>query len=113
MKNVFIRMSTVFAAASMAVASASTWGAEISDARLLAAQCSQCHGTDTNSASGFNTIAGKGDLYQRLITMKYRSVPGGIMDLQARGYSDAQLRLIADYLVAQQAATKTKTPRTR
>lgn len=108
MKKYLLRMSSAIALAGLA-ASTSAFAATGDDARVLAAQCSQCHGTDTNAASGFNTIAGKGDLYQRLMTMKYRAIPGGIMDLQARGYSDAQLRMIAEYLVAQQAATSTTT----
>jgi sulfide dehydrogenase cytochrome subunit len=108
MKIYLLGMSSAIALAGLA-ASTSAFAANGDDGRVLAAQCSQCHGTDTNSASGFNTIAGKGDLYQRLITMKYRAVPGGIMDLEARGYSDAQLRMIADYLAAQQAATSTTT----
>ena len=66
--------------------------------RLLAAQCAQCHGTDGNS-DGFDRIAGRpaGDLYNDLLEMKRRPVES-IMDRQARGYTDAQLRVIADYV---------------
>ena len=63
--------------------------------RLLAAQCAQCHGTNGTGA-GFEEIAGK-DIFNDLIEMKYRPIEG-IMDRQARGYTDDQLRLIADYL---------------
>jgi cytochrome c553 len=63
--------------------------------RLLASQCAQCHGTD-GAGPGFEDIAGK-DLFNDLIEMKYRRIEG-IMDRQARGYTDEQLRLIADYL---------------
>jgi mono/diheme cytochrome c family protein len=63
--------------------------------RLLASQCAQCHGTN-GAGPGFEQIAGK-DLFNDLIDMKYRPIEG-IMDRQARGYTDAQLRLIADYL---------------
>lgn len=65
--------------------------------RLLAAQCAQCHGT--NGRGGFEDIAGKpaSDLYGDLREMKQRP-PETIMDRQARGYTDAQLRAIADYL---------------
>jgi sulfide dehydrogenase cytochrome subunit len=66
--------------------------------RLLAAQCAQCHGTDGN-ADGFDRIAGRpaGDLYNDLLEMKRRPVET-IMGRQARGYTDAQLRAIADYV---------------
>lgn len=63
--------------------------------RLLASQCAQCHGTN-GAGPGFEEIAGK-DIFNDLLDMKYRPVEG-IMDRQARGYTDEQLRLIADYL---------------
>lgn len=63
--------------------------------RLLASQCAQCHGT-TGAGPGFEEIAGK-DIFRDLIEMKYRPVEG-IMDRQARGYTDEQLQLISDYL---------------
>jgi sulfide dehydrogenase cytochrome subunit len=73
--------------------------AEPPSGRLLAAQCAQCHGTD--GRGGFEDIAGKpaSDLYNDLREMKQRP-PETIMDRQARGYTDAQLRAIADYLAA-------------
>ena len=63
--------------------------------RLLASQCAKCHGTN-GAGPGFEQIAGK-DLFNDLIDMKYRPIEG-IMDRQARGYTDEQLRLISDYL---------------
>jgi sulfide dehydrogenase cytochrome subunit len=66
--------------------------------RLLASQCAQCHGTDGNAVSGFESIAGEDDIYGELMEMKRKSVPESIMDRQARGYTDEQIRLIADYL---------------
>ncbi len=68
--------------------------------QLLASQCAQCHGTN-GAGPGFDSIAGKDDLYHELLEMKYRSRIEGIMDRQARGYTDYQLRLISDYLSAQ------------
>ena len=66
--------------------------------RLLASQCAQCHGTN-GAGPGFEQIAGK-DLFNDLMDMKYRPIQG-IMDRQARGYTDEQLRLISDYLSTQ------------
>lgn len=62
--------------------------------RLLASQCAQCHGTN-GAGPGFEKLAGT-DLFNDLIDMKYRRIEG-VMDRQARGYTDAQLRLISDY----------------
>lgn len=66
--------------------------------RLLASQCAQCHGTN-GAGPGFEEISGKSSsgLFHELIEMKYRRIEG-IMDRQARGYTDDQLRLISDYL---------------
>lgn len=67
--------------------------------QLLAAQCAQCHGTNGQAVSGFESIRGKSakDMFDELLEMKRRPVES-IMDRQARGYTDAQLRLIAEYL---------------
>lgn len=72
--------------------------AQMPPGRLLASQCAQCHGTD-GQGPGFDELAGKSanDLYGELREMKLRPVEG-IMDRHARGYTDPQLRLIADYL---------------
>jgi cytochrome c553 len=72
--------------------------AQAEPGRLLASQCAQCHGTN-GGGPGFDEIAGKSarELYNELREMKYRSIEG-IMDRQARGYTDAQLDLIANYL---------------
>ena len=69
--------------------------------RLLASQCAQCHGTN-GAGPGFDELAGKSsyDLFHDLLDMKYRRIEG-IMDRQARGYTDEQLRLISDYLSTQ------------
>lgn len=66
--------------------------------RLLASQCAQCHGTN-GAGPGFDEIAGKNarELYNELREMKYRPIEG-IMDRQARGYTDSQLDLISNYL---------------
>lgn len=72
--------------------------------RLLASQCAQCHGTNGNG--GFEELAGAGarEIYDELIEMKYRRATESIMDLAARGYSDAELRLIADWFGARPRA---------
>ena len=70
--------------------------------RVLAAQCGQCHGTNGNGP-GFDEIVGgsAGELYEELLEMKYRTRTESIMDRQARGYSDAHLFSIANYLARQ------------
>lgn len=72
--------------------------------RLLASNCFQCHGTN-GKGPGFDTLAGKSasELYKDLkeFQLKASTEPGEIMAKHAWGYTDAQLKLIADYLSKQ------------
>ncbi|MEQ1853678.1 MAG: c-type cytochrome [Chthoniobacteraceae bacterium] len=87
------------------IATSLTGAAAPPPGQLLAAQCAQCHGTNGVAVSGFESIAGKkaDDLYKGLLEMSQRR-PENIMDLQARAYTPAQLRLIANYLASLPAA---------
>ena len=78
--------------------------------RLLASNCFQCHGYDGKSSIGFERLSGESsnEIYNELREMRTKSKPD-IMDMHARGYSDAQLRLIANYLSAQKTSTSTTT----
>jgi len=67
--------------------------------RLLASNCFQCHGT--NGMGGFDRLAGKrsSEIYGELKEFATGAEDaGGIMAAHAMGFSDAQLRSIADYL---------------
>jgi len=88
-------MRTALAGIALLIAAAS---AQAEPGRLLASQCAQCHGTN-GAGPGYDEIAGKSarELYNELREMKYRPIEG-IMDRQARGYTDAQLDLISNYL---------------
>jgi cytochrome subunit of sulfide dehydrogenase len=68
--------------------------------RLVASNCFQCHGT--NGKGGFETLAGESasEIYNELREFRTKT-EGGIMEPHARGYSDAQLRLMADYFSKQ------------
>ena len=78
---------------------ASSLHASPAPGQVLASQCAQCHGTD-GYGPGFDELAGKTDLYEELIEMKYESQVEDIMERQARGYTDEQLGLIADYFAS-------------
>jgi sulfide dehydrogenase cytochrome subunit len=69
-------------------------------ARNLAAACFTCHGTDGRSVGGVPpNLAGqqKDYLLQQLKDFKSGKRPATIMHQQAKGYTDQQLELIADY----------------
>ena len=72
-------------------------------ARSLAATCANCHGTD-GRARGEVMKPLAGMPAERLLALRagYRSgsEPATVMQQIARGYSDAQLRLIAAYFAA-------------
>jgi len=67
--------------------------------RLLASQCAQCHGTNGYAVGEFESIAGEEakDLFEDLADMKREDKPENIMDHQALGYSDDQIRRIATF----------------
>lgn len=67
--------------------------------RLLASNCFQCHGTNGNG--GFERLAGMSsrELASELREMRAKTTPD-IMDVHARGYTDAQLELIGNYFAS-------------
>ena len=67
--------------------------------RLLASNCFQCHGTN-GKGPGFDKLAGKSasELYKDLAEFRSGQEGNGIMAKHALGYSDAQLRELAQYL---------------
>ena len=74
-------------------------------ARNLAATCANCHGTNGHAVpgSGLGSLAGvpKDITLQKLADFKSGAIPASIMHQIAKGYSDAQLELIAGYFAAQ------------
>jgi sulfide dehydrogenase cytochrome subunit len=70
--------------------------------RLLASQCAQCHGTDGHAVGDIDRLAGESvaEMLDELLEMKYSPRQDKLMHRQARGYSDNQLRLIAEYYAA-------------
>ena len=69
-------------------------------ARSLAATCANCHGTDGRSATTeVSSLAGmpKLELVDKLKAFRDGARPATVMQQLARGYSDAQLELVADY----------------
>ena len=71
--------------------------------RLLASNCFQCHGTNGRGSNTFERLAGKSasEIYKELREMKAEREFDDIMTFHAVGYTDAQLRLIADYFSRQ------------
>jgi cytochrome subunit of sulfide dehydrogenase len=68
--------------------------------RTLAATCAQCHGTDGRSVSKeVIPLAGlpREHIVSQMKAFKEGKRPGTIMHQLAKGYTDPQIELIADY----------------
>jgi cytochrome c553 len=73
---------------------------DATQARSLAATCFTCHGNEGRSVGGVPpSLAGqsKDYLQQQMQDFKAGKRPATIMHQHARGYSDEQISLIADY----------------
>lgn len=73
--------------------------------RNLAATCANCHGTNGNAVKGggLDALAGlpKDKTLQKLADFKNGDKPASIMHQIVKGYTDAQLDLIATYFAGQ------------
>ena len=76
-------------------------------ARNLAATCANCHGTNGHARDGMMPLAGVNAdwIVATLGQYKRGEKSATLMQQIAKGYTDAQIRLIADHLAAQ-AVTK-------
>jgi cytochrome subunit of sulfide dehydrogenase len=74
--------------------------------RNLAATCANCHGTNGASAGGTASLAGwnRDDMIAKLKAFKAGTTPGTVMPQLAKGYTDAQIELIAAWFAAQKPA---------
>ncbi|HYF58539.1 MAG TPA: c-type cytochrome [Burkholderiaceae bacterium] len=94
----------------LAVLAASLLGAHVAvraqDANLgrqLAATCSNCHGTDGHARGDMSPLAGMPAERTLATLAAYRSgaLPATIMHQIVKGYTEPQLKLIAEHFAAQ------------
>jgi cytochrome subunit of sulfide dehydrogenase len=73
--------------------------------RFIAANCTGCHGTQGRSTGGMPSLAGLDRSYilNALEEFKSGTRAATIMHQHAKGYTEAQFGLIADYFAAQKA----------
>lgn len=66
---------------------------------ILSLSCAGCHGTDGKSASIIPSIYGKttGYIETALLDFKAGTRMSTVMSRHAKGYTDAEIHLIADY----------------
>lgn len=92
-----LAISIVLAAAPPAFAEAVPPGA------LLAASCAACHNTQGRSVEGMPVIAGieRERLIAYFAEFRSGARKSSLMHRQAKGYTDDEVRLLADYFSAQ------------
>lgn len=105
--GIWYRFGRLAAAASLCACAGMAWAQTSTTpppGQLLASNCFQCHGTNGNpQVAGFGRLAGKSsdDIFKKLKEFQADTDPNEIMIVHARGYTDAQLRLIADFFSRQ------------
>jgi cytochrome subunit of sulfide dehydrogenase len=75
------------------------------DARVLTANCANCHGTNGNNAGNFFRLAGqpKDYIVTQMQAFKAGTRQATIMHQLAKGYTDEQIILMAEYFARQKA----------
>lgn len=75
----------------------------ITRASMLANSCAACHGPDGRSPGSIPSIAGKSAEFiaEAMFAFRDGSKPATVMDRHAKGYSDEDIRLLADYFSKQ------------
>lgn len=75
-------------------------------ARNLAATCANCHGTNGNARGDMKSLAGVSAdrIVAALNDYKSGNMPATIMHQISKGYTDAQIQLIADWFAAKKPA---------
>jgi cytochrome c553 len=103
--NVSMKLFTPIAALCLLAGASAAHATDPNLARNLAATCANCHGTNGHAVqgSGLDSLAGapKDNTLQKLADFKSGAKPASIMHQIAKGYTDAQLDLIARYFAAQ------------
>lgn len=100
--DLFSALAVVIAVLLGAAAAALAQESPPASGRLLASNCAQCHGA-VEAAPGFDKVTGKpaAKLYQKLKKFQSGGEGENIMARHAKGYTDAQLRELSQWLSKQ------------
>jgi sulfide dehydrogenase cytochrome subunit len=95
---------TILASGLVALAAAGTAGAnpEITRGDVMASTCYACHGTDGKSPGSIPSLHGlpKEKIVSDLMAFKNGNRMSTVMERHARGYSDAEIRELAEVISA-------------
>lgn len=97
-----IRTSRLITALAVALAAPWSQAQDLNLARNLAATCANCHGTNGIAKGEMKTLAGRpaAELVQMMNEFRNGSRPATIMHQISKGYTDEQIRLVANYFAA-------------
>jgi len=78
-------------------------GQGLTQARIWAAACANCHGTNGRAQTGMEPLAGQSQeaLVRKMSEFKSGQRPATVMHQIAKGYSDEQIQAIASWFAAQ------------
>lgn len=76
---------------------------DLSRGAMLTASCEGCHGTNGNSPGAIPSISGKPADYLLEVLESFRSGEreSTVMSRHVKGYTEEEIRLIAEYLASQ------------
>ncbi|WP_455223471.1 c-type cytochrome [Kaarinaea lacus] len=74
----------------------------VTESAILSVTCNGCHGPDGKSTGAIPSIGGKSADYIEKALRDFRDDkrPSTVMKRHAKGYSDAQIKLIAEYFAS-------------
>ncbi|MFN8916562.1 MAG: c-type cytochrome [Burkholderiales bacterium] len=100
-KTTFALVALLLAGTAQAQSAAEV--AKLNQARYLAANCANCHGTQGRAQAGFFSLAGypKEAFVAQMKAFRDGTRPATIMHQLAKGYSDEQIELMAEYFARQ------------
>jgi len=103
--SIVIARIGVAAISALAASSAFAQQADLRSAPYLAANCANCHGTQGRSAGAMPSLAGqkKEFLAEQMRAFRDGKRAATIMHQLAKGYSDAQIDLLAEHFARQPA----------
>ncbi len=100
------RLNLLLAVGSLLVvpASGAVERVEITRGAILSSSCAGCHGTDGASPAAIPSIAGKTAEFIENAMLDFRSGkrPGTVMNRHASGYTDEEIRLIAEFFATRE-----------
>jgi cytochrome subunit of sulfide dehydrogenase len=107
LKSMNLGIASIFVASLSIIAPATAFSQSKDELNVasLAASCAACHGTQGKAVNGSTVVSlaglSKDDIVAQLAAFKAGTRPATVMHQLSKGYSDAQIAMIAAYFAAQ------------